>query len=59
MSSKFDVTEDLINNMANTTALTLILESKGIISSEDFYKAKQKAIDGIREEYSDLFKEDD
>jgi len=51
----FDSLEEQINNILNTNALLIILNDRGLISPDEFYKAKQEALNELKREYPDLF----
>lgn len=52
----FDSFEEQVNDILNTNALLLLLNKKGIITSEEFYNAKQEALESFKKEHPDLFK---
>jgi hypothetical protein len=55
---KFELVEETINNILNTNALLIILNKKGIISADEFMKAKEEALREFKQEFPELFQKD-
>lgn len=51
----FDSHEEQINTILNTNAILIILESKGLITTEEFISAKNDALKSFKKEFPNLF----
>lgn len=54
--TEFNLYHEQINTILNTNAVLILLEDKGLITSEEFTKAKERAYDEYKREFPKLFK---
>ena len=53
----FDSLEEQVNNIVNTNALLILLNKKGVITTNEFLNAKDEALKEFKKLYPTLFKE--